>query len=259
MEEKNSNFKKDANRSQKKRRFPKLALSKRTSSAIYMGIAVCMVVMLTVSLISTGSTVNDKLEELDDLSISIPDISISIPDIGQSQSPTTKPEQEKPAGTDNSGVDAEVIDPELDKPEEKLPVYVRPTVGNVLKGYYKDSLVFSQTMQDFRTHSGVDIGGDMGANVGAYTDGIISKITNDPFMGTTVEISHEAGVTSVYKNLKKELPQGIALGVSVKAGETIGQIGDTAIIEIADEPHVHFELWVNGECINAEQEIATLK
>jgi len=259
MEEKNSNFKKDANHPKKKRRFPKLALSKRTSSAIYMGIAVCMVAMLTVSLISTGNNVNDKLNELDDISISVPDISISIPDISQSDKPTPKPDKDKPTGTDNSGVDAEVIDPEPEKPDEKTPVYVRPTKGSVIKGYYADSLVFSQTMQDFRTHSGVDIAGELGTNVGAYTDGVISKITNDPFMGTTIEISHEAGVTSVYKNLKKELPQGIALGVPVKAGETIGQVGDTAIIEIADEPHVHFELWVNGECINAEQEIAALK
>ncbi len=258
MEEKNSNFKQTPKEPKKKRRLRSFALSKRTTSAIYMGVAVCMVAMLTISLISTGSNVKDKLNDLDDISIGIPDISISIPDISKPAEPSPKP-QEKPTGTDNSGVDAEVIEPKPDEPAEELPVYVRPTAGQVLKGYYADALVFSETMQDYRTHSGVDIAGETGEKVVAYTDGVISKINNDPFMGTTLEISHEGGVVSVYKNLAKELPQGIAVGVTVKAGETIGAIGSTAIIEVADPPHVHFEIWANGECINSEKEIADLK
>ena len=239
----------------KKRLFKKPVISKRTASAIYMGIAVCMVAMLTVSLLSTGRSVNQSLDELDDISIGIPDISITIPDLGNNSS---KPDN-KPTGTDNSGVDAEVIVPKPDKPAEEPKTYKRPVSGGIIKGYFPDSLVFSETMQDYRTHIGVDIASAIGENVCAYTDGTISKIEHDPFMGTTVEITHEGGVTTVYKNLAKELPKGIAVGVTVKTGDVIGTVGETAIIEIADDAHLHLEMWVDGECINVEKEIESLK
>lgn len=258
MDEKNNNqnqeaFEEKKEKPLKKRKLKKRVISKRTASAIYMGIAVCMVAMLTVSLVSTGNSVNQSLEDLDDISIGIPDISISIPDIGTPEKPDNKP-----TGTDNSNVDAEVIIPVPEKPKEEKATYKRPVVGEILKGYHGDSLVFSETMQDFRTHSGVDIAAELGNTVCAYTDGVISKIENDPFMGMTVEITHKSGVVSVYKNLDTELAQGIALGVGVKTGDAIGKVGQSAIVEIADLPHLHFELWVNGECINAEQEISAL-
>lgn len=259
MDEKNSNQKNEnaeekKNGKPKKRTFKKPVITKRTASAIYMGIAVCMVAMLTVSLISTSNSVNQSLDDLDDISIGIPDVSITIPDISIGGKPDNKP-----TGTDNSNVDAEVIDPKPEKPKEESPTYTRPVFGDILKGYYADSLVFSETMQDYRTHSGVDIKAPLGEKVGAYTDGVISKIENDPFMGTTLEISHSGGVTSVYKNLSSELPKGIAVGVNVKTGDLIGTVGESAIIEIADEPHLHFEIRVNGENINAEREIETLE
>ncbi|MBQ3081933.1 MAG: M23 family metallopeptidase [Clostridia bacterium] len=259
MDEKNSNQNTESteakkNKKTKKLMFKKPVITKRTASAIYMGIAVCMVAMLTVSLISTSNSVNQSLDELEDISIGLPDVSISFPDIG-----TTEKPDNKPTGTDNSNVDAEVIEPQPEKPKEEQPTYTRPVFGEILKGYYADALVFSETMQDYRTHAGVDITAALGEKVCAYTDGVISKIENDPFMGTTVEISHDGGVTSVYKNLSKELPKGIAVGVNVKTGDLIGTVGETAIIESADEPHLHFELWVNGESINSEREIASLK
>ncbi len=260
MDEKNSNQNPEKEEKKKnvfklKKRFQKLKVNKRTASAIYMGVAVCMVAMLTISLLSTGKRVNQSIEDIEDISINIPDVSISLPDINISERPVEKP-TDKPTGTDNSGVDAEVIVPKPDdEPTVQIPTYKMPVLGEIIKGYYADSLVFSETMQDYRTHSGVDISGKLGEKVCAYTDGVVSKIENDPFMGTTVEISHEGGVVSVYKNLSAELPEGIAVGVSVQAGDVIGLIGETAILEVGDEPHLHFEIWANGECINAEKEI----
>jgi len=87
MDEKNSNQNTESteakkNKKTKKLMFKKPVITKRTASAIYMGIAVCMVAMLTVSLISTSNSVNQSLDELEDISIGLPDVSISFPDIG---------------------------------------------------------------------------------------------------------------------------------------------------------------------------------
>ena len=51
---------------------------------------------------------------------------------------------------------------------------------------------------------------------------------------------------SVYKNLAKDLASGISENASVSAGQQLGVVGDTAIIELADEPHLHFEMTVGG-------------
>ncbi|MBQ3195047.1 MAG: M23 family metallopeptidase [Clostridia bacterium] len=260
---------KDGDKKKKLRK--KKGLSKNTVSAIYMGVALCMVLMLTLSMAISTGRVQDSVDNLQLSDISLPDVSLSVPDTDISiggnvalgdDSNTDKPD-DKPVGGDVSGVTDEVIPPEesssVDNNTETAAVYVRPLRGELLKGYSIDSLVFSETMQDFRVHGGVDIAAELGAEVVAYTDGTVCKVENDPFMGTTVEIVHEAGVTSVYKNLSSVLPKGIEAGVKVSAGQVIGTVGDTAILEIADAPHLHFELWMNGDSINAEREIALLK
>jgi murein DD-endopeptidase MepM/ murein hydrolase activator NlpD len=42
------------------------------------------------------------------------------------------------------------------------------------------------------------------------------------------------------------LAEGIKAGASVKSGQAIGTVGETAISELADEPHLHFEMTVGG-------------
>lgn len=255
MDEKNTNSKQEPNPfDEKPPKKPKggmkkkLRLTRRTVSALYLGIAVCMVAVLTVSLVSTNNKINDSIGDINDLSISVPDISISVPDISRSDNVQT--------GQNVSGVTDDVVKPvEKDDPAAE-PTYCLPAVGSISKGYYSDTLVFSETMQDYRTHSGVDITTEAGAKVRAYTDGTVSKVTDDPFMGTTVEITHKAGVVSVYKNLSAN--PDVAVGDTVKAGDTIGVVGQTALIEIAEQPHLHFELWMNGECINSEKELLPL-
>ncbi len=236
-------------------------LSKNSVSAIYMGIALCMVAMLTVSMISTTNKVQQTVDDFSVSDISLPDISLNVPDISDSNN--VMQEDKKPVGNDVSGVTDEITMPESDESDDttqpQVATYKRPVDGEVLKGYYADALVFSETMQDFRTHGGVDIKAELGASVLAYTDGIISKIEKDPFMGTTVEITHNAGLVSVYKNLAETLPDGTVLGAEVTAGDVIGTVGQSAILEIADPAHLHFELWMEGDCINAEKEISTLK
>jgi murein DD-endopeptidase MepM/ murein hydrolase activator NlpD len=64
-------------------------------------------------------------------------------------------------------------------------------------------------------------------------------------MGKCVSVSHADGVVSIYRNLGEELAEGIAAGASVRAGQAIGTVGESALCELADEPHLHFEMTVN--------------
>lgn len=128
--------------------------------------------------------------------------------------------------------------------------FVLPTAGALVKPHSIETLSYSLTMEDYRTHRGVDLSAEIGDAVYACADGIITGVYTDPLMGKCIEITHTGGYKSIYKNLAEELPEGIAEGCSVKAGQVIAAIGESARIEIADEPHLHFELTLDGEPVD---------
>ena len=65
-------------------------------------------------------------------------------------------------------------------------------------------------------------------------------------MGTCVALTHSGECVTVYKNLAKELAEGLAEGTQVRQGQLLGKVGDTAMVEIAEEPHLHMEMTVKG-------------
>ena len=127
-------------------------------------------------------------------------------------------------------------------------VYVIPVRGYVLKDYTMDMPVYSVTMNDYRVHNGMDLSASVGDPVYSFTDGVVSKIYSDPMMGQTVEIDHGDGLVSVYQNLQINLPEGIEVGAAVTAGEIIGAVGETSLIECAEVPHLHFSVYKDGAC-----------
>ena len=129
--------------------------------------------------------------------------------------------------------------------------FVSPmTAGNIIKEWSADIPVFSNTMEDYRLHLGVDISAAAGTTVYAVADGTVESVEFHPMMGQTVVISHANGYKSVYQNMQTTIPSGIQTGVTVKAGDAIGAVGDTALIEISEDPHLHFELYKGDVCEN---------
>ena len=50
--------------------------------------------------------------------------------------------------------------------------------------------------------------------------------------------------------MSAELAEGITKDVKVVAGQKLGTVGDTALIESAEEAHLHFEMTYNGESVD---------
>lgn len=134
--------------------------------------------------------------------------------------------------------------------EESLPELLLPVSGNLLAAHDLETLVYSTTMNDYRVHCGLDIAAQPGAAVVAAAAGTVSQIWEDPMMGQCLSIRHTGGGMTIYRNLASVIPAGIAEGVEVRAGQLIGNIGETAMIEIAEEPHLHFEMLVNDDYVN---------
>ena len=120
--------------------------------------------------------------------------------------------------------------------------FVLPVNGVVTKKHDPDLQVFSETMQDYRVHLGIDIETRENAPVYAAADGKVSKIWEDPLMGRCIAIEHAGNYVTIYKNLNTELPEGIAEGASVRSGQLIATVGESAMVEVAEAPHLHFEM-----------------
>ena len=69
--------------------------------------------------------------------------------------------------------------------------------------------------------------------------------------GYIIAIQHQNNLISVYKHnsvlLKKE-------GMYVKAGEPIAYVGNSG--ELTTGPHLHFELWYNGNPVDPKEYIS---
>ena len=133
-----------------------------------------------------------------------------------------------------------------DKKEEnkKELSFERPVEGEIIKAYAKDNLVYSETLQEWTTHLGIDIKADKTTVVKAAEAGTIKTIKNDPRYGLTIIIEHDDGYQTVYANLLSS--EFVIEGEKVDKGQSIGSVGSTATFEIADEPHLHFEILKDG-------------
>ena len=137
---------------------------------------------------------------------------------------------------------------EIKQDEVLDPIFIKPVEGEIIKEFAKDNLVYSNTLKEWVTHMGVDIKADKTTVVKASEEGTIKSIKNDPRYGITVVIEHVNGYSTIYSNLLTA--EFIKEGEKVKKGQTIGTVGNTAIFEIADETHLHFEILKDNEYLD---------
>lgn len=120
-----------------------------------------------------------------------------------------------------------------------------PVEGEIMRPYAMDVLVFSPTLKEWTTHAGVDLAGAPGDEVRAALDGLVESIEEDPLRGIVITLAHENDLKTVYMGLSTG--DMVQPGQSVKKGQVISGIGRTAAFEIIDDPHLHFEVLLNGE------------
>lgn len=132
-----------------------------------------------------------------------------------------------------------------------------PVRGEVIWGYAVNELIYSRTLDQWTTHTGVDIAAPKGSDVYSVFTGTVSGIFEDDSLGVMVEICGKNGMTAVYGNLKADPP--VKEGARVNAGDIIGFVGDTALSECGDKSHVHFELLKDDKYVDPQQYVLFIK
>lgn len=114
--------------------------------------------------------------------------------------------------------------------------FVPPVIGSV-----------SAPFNRLKSHFGVDILAPKGTAIKTITAGVVISSDFTVETGNTLAIQHTNNLVSVYKHNSALLKN---VGDKVSAGEAVAIIGNTG--ELTDGPHLHFELWYNGNAINPE-------
>lgn len=157
-------------------------------------------------------------------------------------------EETEPANIEETTEENKTIVQEKTTEEKKPITFTNPTDGEIIAEFAQENLIYSETLKEWVTHTGIDMKADKTSVIKASADGAITSIINDPRYGLTIVMAHDDGYETVYSNLLTA--EFVVEGEEVKQGQTIGTAGNTASFESGMESHLHFEILKDGEYLN---------
>ncbi len=105
---------------------------------------------------------------------------------------------------------------------------------------------FHPIFNEWRYHSGMDIGAGYGSAIVASDGGTVSWCGEKGGYGNCIMINHGNGYYTLYGHMSS---YAVSYGDSVSKGQTIGYVGDTGW---ATGPHLHFEIRYGDSCLDPE-------
>lgn len=123
-----------------------------------------------------------------------------------------------------------------------------PVNGKVLATFSTNKLSYNQALEDWRAHAGVDISAEVGDIVASACDGTVISVQENVMLGQTVTIQTADKLKVTYGNLASQVP--VKAGDTVKAGQTIGNVGKTAAGEAHDKGWIHLAVEKDGKAVD---------
>lgn len=131
--------------------------------------------------------------------------------------------------------------PQEAAPQATAAVYSKPIEnGEIITQFSPEKPLYSYTLKDWRTHSGIDIAAAAGTEVTNVYEGVAETIEQDDLMGNMVTVRHTDGKVSRYASLGTVSVQE---GQLLKSGDVIGTVGKSMLLECGETDHLHYELW----------------
>lgn len=249
---------------------------------IILFICVCFVAVTSV-LVSKGNINRknkDELSELEDLIIvedqnnknslevtHMKDDAISLEEmeIAAAKSESHEEEPEEPI-EESEEVEEEVEEmEEIQEPEEgeePLPMntekdMIMPVEGELGLDFTKDTLIYSETLEEWTSHKGIDIFTGEGSPVKASLSGKVKEVYEDSLWGIVIIVDHGNGLMTKYANLASK--DMVKEGGEVNKGDVISKVGKTANIEMLIDSHIHFEVIKDGVNIDPKEYLIIAK
>ena len=131
---------------------------------------------------------------------------------------------------------------------EQTSAFTFPVEGKIFSAFSGDELVYNRTLDDWRTHNGVDISASKDEPVRAGADGTVKSVYTDGLLGTVIEINHGEFVAK-YCGLSADVY--VKEGDNVTRGQNLGTVGEVDM-EVSEQPHLHLEIITGGKAVNPD-------
>lgn len=194
-----------------------------------------------------GPNANSSLEQEGTQEWDLPDVQVE-QKVNDVPVPSAKPSRPSSSASGSGEASAPAGD-SGEAAAAPAPSFVQPVDGQITQVYSGDELVYNETLQDWRTHNGVDIACAENAPVKSAVAGTVCNIYDDGMWGRIVEV--ESGeLTWRYAGLAADSVQ-VSVGDGVSAGQTLGNVGEV-MAETAGGPHLHLEVLKGGNRVDPE-------
>ena len=88
----------------------------------------------------------------------------------------------------------------------------------------------------------------------ASAPGTVTAVYEDDRYGTSVEITHDNGMVTIYSNLSTA--DLVETGDTVEAGHIIGGVGTSGLFESLEPAHLHLEMLKDGVYVDPAEYIS---
>ncbi len=188
----------------------------------------------------------------DDQEVSLStDTSSIVSTVSDSQSAVT--DSDPISDTESVESSDSAVNAPVDDPEDVA--MIQPVSGTLGTNFSLTVPVFSETMNDWRVHQGIDYLTEGEVEVCAVADGIVENVYTSELMGLTVEIRHADDTLSIYQSLSGEAK--VIEGQEVKQGDVLGLTGTSADSECLEGNHLHFALLRKGVYLDPNTRFAS--
>lgn len=216
------------------------------------GVTLVLVGALALAGVFTYQTVNNINKQLDEQHLQ--NIRQSSQSQSQQEVEDVQTEQENvplPSASQTqrpAGSKTEESSSQSETRQTAAPHFTLPVSGKIFNAFSGDELVYNRTMDDWRTHNGIDISAVQDEAVKAGAAGTVTKVYTDGLLGTVVEINH-GDFTARYCGLARQ--PHVKEGDSVSRGQAIGTVGQVDM-EVMEESHIHLEIIMDGAAVNPD-------
>ncbi len=222
---------------------------KNNSRGFYAALAVCLVGAAAAAWITVDRSISSASERNSSVPIEQSSRDEYKPGSAFDAADAAAPKQNAPVEKPASSASSSVETLNFVKKEQK---FTMPVEGSILRGYSGGELVKYDSLNEWRTHDGIDIEAAVGTEVKASAAGKVKTVKNDPLWGWTVELEHDGGFTSIYCGLAEPT---LTEGSEVAVGDVLGTLGDSNLAEVSDTAHLHFAIKQDGKFIDPAQKL----
>lgn len=127
---------------------------------------------------------------------------------------------------------------------------ILPVQGSIGMPYAEDHLVYHKTLNQWKTHRGIDIHAKEGTPVRAALDGEVIEVITDKLLGIIITLQHDEYLLTRYSNLATGAM--VSVGDFVEKGQVISAVGKTSLAKSEEGPLLHFQVINDTKLVNPQ-------